>query len=77
MYEKYAFIFMTAEPDSSKSAIEELKNVEGVVELCPSRGACDIIARVRWESLERLSEVTFKQIRNLGSTRSTLSLMVI
>ena len=74
MHKRQAFIFITAEPDSSKNAIEDLKKVEGVVELYPSRGAYDIIAKVSGESLEHLREVVFKRIKNLFSIRSTLTL---
>jgi DNA-binding Lrp family transcriptional regulator len=76
-YRRHAFIFITADPDSSKSTLEDLKRVEGVVELYPSRGAYDIIAKISGESLEHLREIVFKQIKNLGSIRSTLTLMVV
>ena len=74
---RQAFIFITAEQDSRKNAIEDLRKVDGVVELYPSRGAYDIIAKVAGESLEHLSEVVFKQIKSLSSIRSTLTLMVV
>ena len=74
---RQAFVFITAEQDLSKSAIEDLKKVDGVVELYPSRGAYDIVAKVNGESLEHLSEVILKQIKNLSSIRSTLTLMVV
>ena len=77
MSRRHAFIFITAETDSNKNTIEDLKKVEGVVELYPSRGAYDIIAKVSGESLEHLREVIFKQIKNLGSIKSTLTLMVV
>ena len=77
IHARHAFIFITAEPDSGKSALDDLKKVDGVVELYPLRGAYDIIAKVSGESLEHLSEVVFKQIRNLGSIKSTLTLMVV
>jgi DNA-binding Lrp family transcriptional regulator len=74
---RHAFVFITAEPDSSKSALEDLKKVDGVLELYSSRGAYDIIAKVSGESLEYLREVVFKQIKNLSTIRSTLTLMVV
>ncbi len=77
MDRRQAFVFITAEPDSSKSAIEELKKVDGIVELYPLGGAYDIIAKVSGESLEHLREVVFKQMRNLGSITSILTLMVV
>ena len=74
---RHAFVFITAEPDSSKSALEDLKKVDGVLELYSSRGAYDIIAKVSGESLEYLREVVFKQIKNLSSISSTLTLTVV
>jgi DNA-binding Lrp family transcriptional regulator len=74
---RHAYVFITAEPDSTKGAFEDLKSVEGVVELYNSRGTYDIIAKVSGESLEQLREVVFKNIRNLDNIKSTLTLMVI
>ena len=74
---RHAFVFISAEPDSTKGALEDLKNVEGVVELYNSRGAYDIIAKVSGDSLQHLSDVVFKQIRNLDSIKSTLTLTVV
>ncbi len=74
---RHAFVFITAETDSSKSALEDLKKVDGVLELYHSRGAYDIIAKVSGESLEHLREVVFKQIKNLSSITSTLTLTVV
>ena len=77
IHRRHVFVFITAEPDLSKSALEDLKKVDGVVELYPSRGAYDIVAKVSGESLEHLREVVFKQIRNLGSIRTILTLTVV
>ena len=33
VHKRHAFIFITAEPDSSSIALEDLKNIEGVVEI--------------------------------------------
>jgi DNA-binding Lrp family transcriptional regulator len=74
---RHAFVFITVEPDSTKSALEDLKNVAGVVELYNSRGAYDIIAKVSGESLEDLRDVVFKQIQNLDNITSTLTLMLV
>ena len=57
--------------------LEDLKKVEGVNELYFSRGAYDFVVKVSGESLDHLREIVFKQIKNLSSIRSTLTLMVI
>jgi DNA-binding Lrp family transcriptional regulator len=74
---RHAFIFLTTEPDSSENAFEDLKKVDGVVELYPLRGAYDIIAKVSGESLEHLRGDVLKEIKNLGSIKSTLTLMEV
>ncbi len=76
-HKRHAFVFITAEPDSSKVALEDLRTIEGVIEIYLSRGAYDIIAKVTGESLEHLREVVFKRIKNLSSVTSTLTLMVV
>lgn len=73
---RHAFVVINAEPNSCKSALEDLKKVEGVIEIYPSRGAYDIVTKVSGESLEYLREVIFKQIKNLASIKSILTLMV-
>lgn len=75
--ERSAFVFITAESGSSNVAFEDLKRIEGVRELYFSRGAYDIIAKVSGESLERLREIVFKQIKALSSIKSTLTLTVV
>jgi len=72
-----AFVFITAEPDSSKNAFEDLKKVEGVNEVYLSHGDYDFIVKVSGESLDHLREIVFKRIKNLSSIKSTLTLMVI
>ena len=72
-----AFVFITAEPDSTKSAFEDLKKIEGVNEVYLSHGAYDFIVKVSGESLDHLREIVFKQIKNLSNIRSTLTLMVV
>jgi len=72
-----AFVFITAEPDSGKSAFEDLKKVEGVDEVYLSQGAYDFVVKVSGESLNLLREIVFKRIKNLSSIRSTLILTVI
>ena len=72
-----AFIFVTAEPDSGRSALEDLKTIKGVNEVYLSQGAYDFVAKVSGESVDYLREFVFKRIKNLCSVRSTLTLMVI
>jgi DNA-binding Lrp family transcriptional regulator len=76
-FKRQAFVFITAEQDSSEGAFEDLQRIEGVVELYNSRGAYDIIAKVSGESLEHLRDIVFKQIKGLHNIKSTLTLMIV
>jgi len=68
--------FISAEPDSNKIAFEDLTKVESVIEIYSSRRAYDFIAKVGGESLEYLREIISKEIKNLDSIKSTLTLVV-
>ncbi len=72
-----AFIFIIAEPDSKKSAFEDLKKVEGVNEVYLSHGTYDFVVKISGKSLDHLREIVFNRIKNLSSIKSTLTLMVI
>ncbi len=72
-----AFVFITAELDSSGDALEELKKIEEVKEVYLAHGAYDIIAKISGDSFEHLREEVVKQIRNVSSIKSTLTLTVI
>jgi DNA-binding Lrp family transcriptional regulator len=72
-----AFVFITTEPESSKSAFEDLKRLEEVKEVYLSHGAYDIVVKVSGESLNHLREIVSRRIMNLGNIKSTLILMVV
>lgn len=74
---RHAFVFINTESETYDNAIEDLKQIEGVNEVYPSKGAYEIIAKVSGESLEHLREVVFRRIKNVLSIKSTLTLMVI
>ncbi len=72
-----AFVFITAESDSSQAALDDLKKIDEVQEVYLARGAYDIVAKVSGDSLEHLREDVLKRIRNLSSIRATLTLTVV
>lgn len=76
-FTRNAFVFITAEPDSHKSAFDDLKKVEGVSEVYVSHGAYDFVVKVSGESLDYLREIVFKRIKSLSSIKSTLTLTEI
>jgi DNA-binding Lrp family transcriptional regulator len=72
-----AFVFITAELDSSHLALEDLRKIEEVEEVYLARGAYDIVAKVSGESLDHLREDVLKRIRNISTVKSTLTLTVV
>lgn len=72
-----AFVFITAESDSSQLAYNDLKKMDEVEEVYLARGAYDIVAKVNGDSLEDIREDILKRIRNLSSIKSTLTLTIV
>ncbi len=72
-----AFVFITADNESSQIAFEELQRMAEVQEVYPTRGAYDIVAKVSGESLEHLREDVLKRIRDISTVKSTLTLTIV
>ncbi len=75
--QRHAYVFINTEPETYDSAMDDIRRIEGVCEVYPSKGAYDIIAKVSGESIDYLKETIFKQIKNLSTIKTTLTLMVI
>jgi DNA-binding Lrp family transcriptional regulator len=74
---RHAYVFINTEPETYDSALEDIRRIEGVSEVYPSKGAYDIIAKVSGESIDYLKEQIFIRIKNLSTIKTTLTLMVI
>ncbi len=74
---RQAYVFINTESESYDSTLEDLRRIECISEVYPSKGAYDIIAKVSGESIEYLREQIFTRIKNLPTIKSTLTLMVI
>jgi len=74
---RHAYVFINTEPETYASAMEDIRRIEGVCEVYPSKGAYDIIAKVSGESIEYLKEQIFTRIKNLSTIKTTLTVMVI
>jgi DNA-binding Lrp family transcriptional regulator len=72
-----AFVFITTDPELCDCAMDDLRKIEGVMEVYLSRGTYDIVAKVAGESIEHLRELVFSKIKNLPSIKSTLTLTVV
>jgi len=75
--QRHAYVFINTEPEAFHSALEDIREIEGVSEVYPSKGAYDIIAKVSGESIEYLKEQIFTRIKNLSTIKTTLTMMVI
>ncbi len=72
-----AFVFITTESDASRMALEDLRKIDEVKEVYLVHGAYDLIAKVSGQSFDHLREITIKQIRNLSSVESALTLTIV
>ena len=72
-----AYVLINCEIGSEEKVIEELKTIDGVVEVHGTFGAYDILAKVESEQVETLRETITWKIRKIDKIRSTLTLMGI
>jgi DNA-binding Lrp family transcriptional regulator len=72
-----AFVFITTESDASSLPLEDLRKIREVKEVYLAHGAYDLVAKVSGESFDHLREIALKQIRNLSSVKSTLTLTLV
>ncbi len=73
-----AFVFITAaEFNAGAMAIEDLKKIKEVKEVYLANGAYDVVVKVCGESFDHLRNVIHRQIGNLSSVKSTLTLTLI
>ena len=72
-----AYILINCELGSEESIIQELKNLDGVIEVHGTFGAYDILAKIESPSVDVLRETITWKIRKIDQIRSTLTLMGI
>ena len=72
-----AYVLVNCELGSEESIIQQLKNVDGVIEVHGTFGAYDILAKVESPTVEALRENITWKIRKIDQIRSTLTLMGI
>ena len=72
-----AYVLINCELGSEESIIQELKNLEGVIEVHGTFGAYDILAKIESTTVDALREVITWKIRKIDQIRSTLTLMGI
>ena len=72
-----AYVLINCELGSEESIIQELKNLDGVIEVHGTFGAYDILAKIESLTVETLREIITWKIRKIDQIRSTLTLMGI
>jgi len=70
-----AYVLINCELGSEESIIQELKNLDGVIEVHGTFGAYDILVKVKSPTVETLREIITWKIRKIDQIRSTLTLM--
>ena len=75
--QRQAYVFINTEAESDLSTMEDLRQLDCISEVYPSKGAYDIIAKVSGDSIEQLREQIFTRIKSLPTIKSTLTLMII
>ena len=72
-----AYVLINCEIGSEEKVIEELKTIDGVIEVHGTFGAYDVLAKVESDQVETLRETITWKIRKIDKIRSTLTLMGI
>ena len=72
-----AYVLINCELGSEESIIEQLKILDGVIEVHGTFGAYDILAKIESSTVEVLRETITWKIRKIDKIRSTLTLMGI
>ena len=76
-YVATAYVLINCELGSEESIIQELKNLDGVIEVHGTFGAYDILAKIESPTVDVLRETITWKIRKIDQIRSTLTLMGI
>ena len=72
-----AYVLINCELGYEESIIQELKNLDGVIEVHGTFGAYDILAKIESPTVDVLRETITWKIRKIDQIRSTLTLMGI
>ncbi len=72
-----AYVLINCELGSEEAIIQQLKGLEGVMEVHGTFGAYDILAKIESDTVEKLRETITWKIRKIEKIRSTLTLMGI
>ncbi len=72
-----AYVLVTSDIAFTKSVVEHLRNVRGVVEVHEVLGPYDIVAELEAEEFDQVTEVLRRDIRPIQGVRNTLTCVAI
>lgn len=70
-----AFVLINTEIGSEFDVLEKLKNVEGVEEAHNLWGVYDIIARIKADTMDKLTFIISKKLEEIGKVNAKLTMI--
>ena len=70
-----AFVLINTELGQESTVVEALKHVNGINDVQALYGIYDVIAEVESESMDKVKEIVFNNIRSLESVKTTITLI--
>jgi len=70
-----AYVLMNTELGQESAIVESLRNVPGIKAVYALYGIYDVIAEIEAESMEKVKEIVFSNIRHFENVRSTITLI--
>ncbi|MFQ5762377.1 MAG: Lrp/AsnC family transcriptional regulator [Candidatus Bathyarchaeia archaeon] len=71
-----AFVMINTDTGREEDVLKKLKKLSNVKEVYTVYGVYDIVVKVEAESMEKLKENVFANIRRIEEVRSTLTMIV-
>lgn len=70
-----AFVLINTELGQEATVVNALENVQGINDVNALYGIYDVIAEVEAESMDKVKEIVFNNIRRLDSVKTTITLI--
>lgn len=70
-----AFVLINTELGQEATVVESLEHVPGIIDVQALYGIYDVIAEVEADSMDKVKEIVFNNIRRLESVKTTITLI--
>jgi len=70
-----AFVLINTELGQEATVVESLEHVPGITDVQALYGIYDVIAEVEADSMDKVKEIVFNNIRRLESVKTTITLI--